>query len=182
MTALRALALILLAAPAAAEDPGWDQAGRALELRAHARLMALDRSLPAQFESDGCSGGLSAAWSAAAGALPVFARAHREVPPFEPCCVIHDRAYHAAGGAGTAEESYAARLAADRDLRHCVLETGVQRQGELAALYGVRGAQVDAAYQHLARSVYYAVRFGGAPCSGLSWRWGFGFGPCRSGN
>lgn len=182
MTALRALAFFLLAAPAAAEDPGWDQAGRALEMRAHAWLMQLDRSAPAPFKSDGCSGGLSAAWSMAAKALPVFARTHQEAPPFEPCCMTHDRAYHLAGTAATAEDSYAARLEADRVLRQCVLDTGEARRSELAVLYGASEAQVEAAYAALARSVYYVVRFGGGPCSGLSWRWGFGFAHCGAGD
>lgn len=184
MTARKVLALAgaLLWTPAFAEEPGWDQAGRALEIRAHARLMEQDRSTLAPFESDGCSGGLSAAWRIAADTLPAFARAHEEAPPFEPCCVAHDRAYHTAGGAAEAEESYMARLTADRALRQCVLDTGRARQAGLAAQYGVSEAQAASAYRSLARSVYYAVRFGGGPCSGLSWRWGFGFEHCGRGD
>jgi hypothetical protein len=174
--------LALAGSGAAAQGAGWDQAGRGLELRAHARLMDLAQQQPAPFETDGCSGGLSAAWRMASRSLPAFARAHEDQPPFEPCCIAHDRQYHGAAGAQTAADSYAARLDADQDLRACVLETGAQRKADLAELYGVSEEQAEAAYAALARAVYYAVRFGGGPCSGLSWRWGYGFAHCRSGD
>lgn len=165
-----------------AQDAGWDQAGRALEMRAHTRLMKQVGQTPDPFESDGCSGGLSAAWRMAARGLPAFADTHEDAPPFEDCCVAHDRSYHNAGAAATAEASYAARLDADRLLRACVLEVGEGRRPALSAQYGVNAAQVDAAYETMARAVYYSVRFGGGPCSGLSWRWGFGFAACGRGD
>ncbi|MEL7212553.1 MAG: hypothetical protein AAGK92_07815 [Pseudomonadota bacterium] len=78
--------------------------------------------------------------------------------PFESCCVSHDRAYHAGGSAMTARGSYVERLAADRAFQMCVAETG----GEVVS---------DALFQ--------AVRLGGVPCSGLSWRWGYGRPRCQ---
>jgi hypothetical protein len=172
----------LLAGPAMAGSPPADPMPPALELRAHERLMrSLDATTrtPAPFETDGCSGGLSAAWETIAAAFPDFAEAHRDRPPWEACCITHDRAYHDAGGAVSVAESLAARLAADETLRLCVIETGDRRTPEVAALYGLPEETVRTGYAALAAAMFRAVRLGGAPCSGLSWRWGFGFPACR---
>ena len=190
-----AVLLALWASPAPAQealdqapdqDPvqAWDHLGRGLELKGHQALMqqVATAGAPNPFTTDGCSGGLSSTWQAVAAYWPQFARDHQQQPPFELCCVSHDRAYHQAGAAQVAVDSYAARLAADRALQLCVVETGQARQAELAVLYGVSELQVAEAYELLAGSLYYAVRFGGGPCSGLSWRWGYGYEACWSGN
>ena len=49
-----------------------------------------------------------------------IAAAHEGVPPWEGCCVTHDRAYHAGGADPDPEASYAARIAADEELRRQV--------------------------------------------------------------
>jgi len=174
--------LLLLASPVIAQD--WDQLGRGLELKAHEVLMAQVAKVgaPAPFTTDGCSGGLSSVWQSVAAYWPQFARDHQQQPPFESCCVSHDHAYHDAGSANTASDSYSARLSADRRLQACVMATGTGRSAELATLYEVSEAQVAEAYELLAGSMYYSVRFGGGPCSGLSWRWGYGYDQCWSGN
>ncbi|PCJ06922.1 MAG: hypothetical protein COB16_12400 [Rhodobacteraceae bacterium] len=171
---------LLLTAPAAAQD--WDQLGRGLELKAHAALMSQAAAAPAPFTTDGCSGGLSSTWQSIAAYWPQFARDHLAQPPFETCCVSHDHAYHNAGSALNASDSYEARLLADRRLQACVIDTGEVRRTELATLYQVSEAQVVEAYELLAGSMYYSVRFGGGPCTGLSWRWGYGYEQCWSGN
>ena len=162
----------------------WDQLGRGLELKAHQALMKQVEkvSSPQPFTTDGCSGGMSSAWQGVAAYWPQFARDHQQQPPFESCCISHDRAYHDAGSALTATDSYEARLSADRTLQSCVIETGRARRDELAVLYGVSPSQVTEAYELLAGSMYYSVRFGGGPCSGLSWRWGYGYDQCWSTN
>lgn len=186
MTNPRTMALALLMLMAAMTPvAALDELGKGLELPAHGLLMDRIRAAdgtPDAFVTDGCSGGLSATWETVAASWPQFAADHQDNPPFEPCCVIHDRAYHDAGGAQTAEQSYAARLEADRALRTCVLETGASRRDELAARYAVDPLRVTQAYELIASGMYYAVRFGGGPCSGLAWRWGFGFDQCWSGN
>ncbi len=121
---------------------------RRVEERQHARLLEVQDAPLTAFVSDGCSGGLSSVWNGV-GADPL---------PFEGCCVSHDRAYHAGGGAATARGSYVERLAADRAFQACVAETGSQ-------------VMADALFQ--------AVRLGGGPCSGLSWRWGYGRPDCQ---
>jgi hypothetical protein len=181
MRAAAAAIAVILAAPVLAEPPA-DPMPRAFELRAHERLMrSLAMTGPAlsPFETDGCSGGLSAAWETVAAAFPDFAAAHRDRPPWEGCCVTHDRAYHAAAGATTAGESVTARLSADGALLLCVMETGDRRAPEVAALYDLSEEAVRAGYEAVAAAMFRAVRLGGAPCSGLSWRWGFGLPACR---
>ena len=112
--------------------------------------------------------------------FPSLAGIHRDRPPWERCCLTHDRAYHGAGGAREAEASYDLRLAADKALEICVRATGVARIPELSARYDLTERQVEAAYNVLAKTMFDAVRVGGLPCSGLSWRWGYGYPPCSS--
>ena len=136
-----------------------------------------DESLSA-FSTDGCSGGLSTAWRAMSKRFPALAEAHEDTPPWERCCETHDRAYHAAGGAKEPHESYDLRLAADEALKVCVLETGRLRATDLATRYGLSEEQIGNAYKAIANTMFDAVRAGGLPCTGLSWRWGCGYPPC----
>lgn len=130
------------------------------------------------FVSDGCSGGLSASWSVIAEYLPTFAKAHQTTPPWEYCCVNHDRSYHAAGTSSDPETSYSARLEADETLQGCVLETAEQRMAELTELYGLTNTEIRSAYSAISTSMFIAVRLGGGPCTGLPWRWGYGYQNC----
>lgn len=183
---LGALAVLCLAALALwlGGDLFWtsaDKVRRDLELKAHETLMRIAKEKhPNRFGSDGCSGGLSRAWRAASGRFPALAEIHQDSPPWEHCCLSHDRAYHAAGGAENAAASYASRLAADKALAICVRETGRTRARGLAARYALSEPQVRALYNVLARAIFDAVRVGGLPCSGLSWRWGYGYPPCST--
>ena len=158
---------------------------RALEMPFHQSLMATqartDGAL-SPFETDGCSGGLSEVWRLVAVRFPDFAAAHQSAPPWETCCVVHDRAYHDASASRDADTSYAERLAADRDLQACVVETGESRRDEIATLYQVTPDRVSAAYAAIAGAMFFAVRVGGWPCSGLPWRWGFGYAGCSESN
>ena len=171
--------LLLAAAPGQAEDHGGF--GRALELPAHRALVELREkpdTVQIRFESDGCSGGLSEVWRLGAERFPGFAKVHESAPPWESCCVIHDRAYYDGAEAPDAETSFDARLEADRRLELCVAEMGVSRRDELAEIYGIRPDQVETAYSTIGSAMFWAVRFGGGPCTGLPWRWGFGFPDC----
>ncbi|KUJ76401.1 hypothetical protein AVO45_11415 [Ruegeria marisrubri] len=150
-----------------------------LEMPGHRALMqAREGADLSPFETDGCSGGLSSSWELVADTFPDFASAHENAPPWEACCVIHDRAYHDAGGASEAEASYQARLTADEELQACVIRKGDERVDGIAEYYGVKPEQVRGAYETIARAMFMAVRFGGAPCTGLPWRWGFGYPDC----
>ncbi|WP_260105492.1 hypothetical protein [Phaeobacter inhibens] len=163
------------AANADAEVPGgyWQR----LERTAHHALMqevAAAGGKTAPFTTDGCSGGLSAIWRQMSGTSGTEGG-----PPFEICCIVHDRQYHNAAGIGGADPavsdevelaatSQRARLVADQALRRCV-ETNLSAKDPTIANLA----------SPVAVAIYAAVRFGGAPCSGLSWRWGYGYRPCR---
>jgi len=165
--------------PALAQDDAVF--GKALELPAHRALIAAPARpgvTLGQFESDGCSGGLSQIWRLVADQFPQFARVHQTAPPWESCCVTHDRAYFDGDNAPTAEISFAARLLADQRLEACVVDMGTNRRDELAKVYGIRPDQVEAAYATIGGAMFWAVRFGGGPCTGLPWRWGFGLPDC----
>lgn len=158
-----------------------DKIQRDIELKAHRELiqsLGEDSRRLSAFTTDGCSGGLSKAWQIVSDRFPAFAKAHETTPPWEPCCITHDRSYHSAGGATDAHESYVLRLSADRALRKCVLDTGKRRSADLSAKYGLSEVQIHAAYEAIANAMFDAVRIGGLPCSGLSWRWGYGYPPC----
>ena len=111
-----------------------------MELPAHRALQRV-REAPGTtltpFTTDGCSGGLSDVWRVVADRFPAFAEAHRQAPPWEGCCVIHDRAYHAAGPDAAAELSYAARLQGGPGLATLCGSFGDTDIGDLARLYGL---------------------------------------------
>jgi len=116
-----------------------------------------------------------------ADVFPDFETAQGAQPPWEACCVAHDRLYHDASGARSAEDSFAKRLEADEALRQCVAEQGAASVAELAARYAATEDQIRLAYRVIAEAMYSAVRFGGGPCSGLPWRWGYGYPHCVPG-
>ncbi|WP_373636714.1 hypothetical protein [Yoonia sp. BS5-3] len=172
------LALILCGSAGQAQD--WDLM-RWLEEPGHEALMsriAEPGSALAPFETDGCSGGLSGAWRVVSARFPAFAAAHQAAPPWESCCVTHDRAYHNAGSAADISASFDARLAADRALEACVMATQATRRDELAATYNLTPDQIAWAYERIAGGMFAAVRLGGRPCTGLPWRWGYGYPAC----
>ncbi|MDJ0993144.1 MAG: hypothetical protein QNI90_06195 [Dinoroseobacter sp.] len=180
-----AIAVAALCTQALAEEHGKKGFSgtlqRGFELPAHRGLlnkMTSEDVILAPFATDGCSGGLSASWTVVADLFPSFEEAHEDRPPWESCCLLHDRHYHRAGGALTPEQSYDARLAADEQLRACVVAGGETRVNSLSARYNVSPDQVRLAYSTIGDAMYNAVRFGGAPCSGLPWRWGYGYPGC----
>lgn len=132
------------------------------------------------FTSDGCSGGLSSTWGEFSSRFPEFAQAHGEQPPWEDCCVGHDRHYHDGGSdSGSASDSFDSRKQADLELTQCVVDTGMSRADTLHELYGMNETQTRMLYVGVAESMYRAVRLGGVPCTDLSWRWGYGWPLCR---
>lgn len=171
--------MLAMSLPLAAQETARPSPLDRIEMAAHARLAQVrDGAHLAPFTTDGCSGGLSAIWRAVARQFPGFADVHRDTPPWESCCVTHDRAYHMAGPDPAPAASFEARLQADRTLRACVQDTAAGRRAELADQYGMTAAQVDNAYAAIAAAMFEAVRLGGAPCSGLPWRWGYGWPDC----
>jgi hypothetical protein len=126
------------------------------------------------FTTDGCSGNLSANWGGLADSLPGFADEFGDKPPWEDCCVAHDKDYWS----GSVIDGYSSRLNADQELRQCVVDTGARLTPELSARYSVTDENVDRAFSVVADLMYKAVRLGGQPCSLLPWRWGYGWPNC----
>lgn len=98
--------------------------------------------------SDGCSGGMSAAYA------PLPQEIHDrfgETLPWHQCCVEHDRAYYYGG---SREE----KRAADEALKQCVARTA----GDETLMLLLGGA------------MQLAVTIGGLPCFPTPYRWGYG--------
>lgn len=178
MTLLQAtIAAVFLASPITAQTA----IERIIELPAHGRLETLrtdTNNTLAPFETDGCSGFQSQTWEFIASQIPSFETVHGKNPPWENCCVTHDRAYHIGGFDRTPSASFEARLKADEKLYACVIQTASDRDVELSQTYGMTTQQIKAAYTAIAKTMFLAVRLGGAPCTRLPWRWGYGYENC----
>ncbi|PSL19307.1 hypothetical protein [Shimia abyssi] len=150
-----------------------------LEMWRHERLQkTVDDAKLSPFTTDGCSGGMSAAWKTVASLFPDFEDVHDRTPPWEGCCVTHDQAYHAGGAEPSSEAGFLARLKADEALRVCVAGSVSGKSEELQAEYNLTDQQVIWGFETVADAMFDAVRIGGAPCSGLPWRWGYGRPQC----
>ncbi|VAW93295.1 hypothetical protein MNBD_GAMMA21-945 [hydrothermal vent metagenome] len=128
-----------------------------------------------EFETDGCSGGLSDAWNGFAKISPEFKEHFNERPPWESCCVTHDRAYWK----GDTEDGFNQRLQADIILRQCVLNYGTENSNRLAKKFNVSEEKILTQIKLTSTLMYHAVRLGGKPCSYLPWRWGYGWPHCE---
>ena len=163
-------------------SPFLDDRERSLELGRHERLLNETQNPDhhlSDFTTDGCSGGLSVGWQHLSEKIEFLKTVHGDLPPWESCCVSHDRLYHEAGERTfSAEMSFEARRKADEELRTCGLETGVGRASELSEQYGLTVEEVGLVYEVIGDLMYRAVRIGGIPCSGLPWRWGYGWPEC----
>jgi hypothetical protein len=166
----------------ASKDKPPDSIDR-LELRRHAEMLSTMRTNDtalAAFTTDGCSGGLSIGWQYLAMQVAAVRSTHGELPPWEACCVEHDHLYHAAVPVeSTPEDSFRARKQADEALHSCVIDTGFDRATSLSNDYEVSIETVEGLYTSIADLMYRAVRVGGVPCSGLPWRWGYGWPQCE---
>ena len=179
-------AITLLAGCGPAPDTdssGIDALERQLEIDRHEQLLSRKSEPGAtvtDFTTDGCSGGLTIGWEYLAGKITDFQTLHGKQPAWEACCVAHDRRYHKGGARQiTADKSFLLRQQADLELRDCVIATGSLRAPVLYEEYGLLTNQVEILYISIADLMYRAVRIGGIPCSGLPWRWGYGWPTCN---
>jgi hypothetical protein len=127
-----------------------------------------------RFKSDGCSGGMSSAWSHLSDLVPKFADYAGNEPPWEHCCVAHDRQYWR----GVSDDGYGVREKSDTQLRQCVQLTGESKSKQISAELGLAAQDITELISLTSELMYQAVRIGGAPCTGLPWRWGHGWPPC----
>ncbi len=152
-----------------------------VEVWRHGRLQSTREENPEAllpFTTDGCSGGMSSAWAALARNFPGFARVFEHQAPWHDCCVSHDEAYHLGGVDPQAEVGYFARLEADQALRQCVRDVAGAQAADLAVQYESTEEDVTQMIHFVADRMFDAVRVGGLPCSGLPWRWGYGWPQC----
>ena len=127
-----------------------------------------------EFSTDGCSGGMSSVWTSVAEIAPLFAERLGQQPPWEYCCVAHDRHYWR----GESIDGYNKRLQADQELRHCVRLSAKLHGQQLATSLGLPSREINEMIKLTADLMYAAVRAGGKPCTGLPWRWGHGWPEC----
>ncbi len=128
----------------------------------------------ATFTTDGCSGSLSKNWELLANTFSGFKNDLGDKPPWEACCIAHDKVYWR----GNVVDGFAKRKQADVELRSCVIATGAELAPELSSRYSVSDEKVRQAFSLSADLMYRAVRIGGQPCSLLPWRWGYGWPNC----
>jgi len=126
------------------------------------------------FKTDGCSGGQSDSWAYFADVFPLFVTHFGKRPPWEACCVAHDRLYWQ----GETEDGFKKRQQADLTLKQCVIAVGEDLAPNLAARYGLNPDDVMRTFNITGELMYRAVRVGGKPCTPFSWRWGYGWLPC----
>lgn len=160
-----------------AEDSVLSEVDRILEEKSLKKLRFVQRSgdtVIKAFQTDGCSGGMSESWQRIADTLPVFAEEYGEKPPWENCCIQHDRAYWQ----GMAIDGFSKRLKADRAMRNCVIKRGKALAPALAHQYELSEKYVVQLFISAANLMYFAVRIGGKPCTPLPWRWGYGWPEC----
>ncbi|MXU66508.1 hypothetical protein [Oceanomicrobium pacificus] len=182
-----ALGLPVLPAALPAQDRSAEEEGRMgglhrrFERPAHedlAEVRSRTGATLAPFTTDGCSGGMSASWELLAREFPSLAEDIGQKPPWAECCVIHDRAYHEGGSDPDPDASYDARLQADRQLEACVTGWDDAEAARLRARHGLDRDDWTRLMALTAGSMYLAVRAGGGPCTGLPWRWGYGWPDC----
>lgn len=178
MAAMGLAALLVLASPGSASA----QFSEFFESLLHQRLIASMQADPeplTPLKSDGCSAGTSKGWAFFAASFPAFAKVHGGRPPWESCCLAHDKRYHAGPPRNAdAATSVSLRKSADEEARQCIIGTAARREQALAAAYRINRREVARIYRAIADTTYNAVRAGGAPCTGLDWRWGFGLPNC----
>ncbi len=152
-----------------------------INLQEHLAAVKIDlQSIKVEFSTDGCSGGLSVGWQYLSSKIERIEGIHGLRPPWESCCITHDHVYYSGGERfATPAYSYQLRRQADQALRDCVIETGRMRMNELRIQYHISGEDVNRLYAVIGAMMYQAVRIGGMPCTGLPWRWGYGWPQCN---
>lgn len=139
-----------------------------------AQVQANPQNKLAPFTTDGCSGGLSEGWSTLSKIFPAFKAKFGDAPPYESCCVVHDRDYWR----GETEQGYAKRLQSDETLRACVIDYGKQHRSEFAREFSLSEDTIEKNFTITANLMFHTIRLGGKPCSYLPWRWGYGWANC----
>ena len=136
-----------------------------------------EQTIRTPFVTDGCSGNVSKAWSEVVGQLSsIFSDIderyfNAQNIPFEYACEAHDKLYHEGTG------GYVGRLQADNTLRREILEYAITHTDDIKRRTRLKTDESAIfLYETIADIIYRGVRLGGAPCSGESYAWGYGYG------
>lgn len=130
------------------------------------------------FTTDGCSGGMSDGWQYMARIMPLFKNKFGAKPPWETCCIEHDKTYWQ----GETRNGFEARLKADQSLRQCVIDFGQKYSEEYSREFKLDAKIIQTNFTITAELMYRAVRVGGQPCTVFAWRWGYGWPHCQNNN
>ena len=164
----RILLIVMLASPFPALADAFSEAMMLLENQQMQRL-ARQQTKPGvvidAFRTDGCSGGMSEAWTFMAEISPEIAEIIGAKPPWENCCVAHDESYWR----GESQNGFEKRKQADLALRACVRREGGLQSAEISRQLGLPQQEVVELFNNTADLMYQAVRLGGGPCTGLPW-------------
>ncbi len=166
--------LLLLSLSASAQSLLQEGVREFEELRLRQLEMVQAEAQIEAFTSDGCSGNLSQGWEFLADSMPGFVDQFGQRPPWEHCCIDHDRSYWR----GEVVDGFEQRAQADEMLRQCVIANGDELAPRLAVKFELTEAQVREGFLLVADVMHRAVRLGGQPCSLLPWRWGYGWPNC----
>lgn len=156
---------------------------KSLEEKRLQRLVVAKRgTIIRPFTTDGCSGGLSAGWEYFSDKFVSFSKQFGQQPPWQQCCVEHDKAYWQ----GETRNGYNLRLQADNQLKSCVEDTGTHLKLEPDRKLNIKNSgnttddneDIVLSFRIAAELMYRAVRLGGKPCAPFPWRWGYGWPHC----
>lgn len=162
MPKVKRLALLglsgLLLAPLALADTLLGEGMREIENFRMRQLQSVQNNGQlAAFNTDGCSGNLSRNWAWLAKSLPEFKEQFGQHPPWEDCCVEHDKSYWN----GSAIDGYNQRVTADHELQQCVIATGVNLAPKLSVKHSISEDNVQRTFGLVADLMHKAVRLGG---------------------
>lgn len=170
---------LLCAPPQTLADPLQDAIEKIEQTLEQKRLHRLERAkqgaVLAPFTTDGCSGGLTVGWEFLADKFPKFQTRFGQLPPWQSCCVAHDKQYWL----GTTANGFQLRVDADKALKSCAEQTGRELAPSLSKQYRIGEKEIIAAFNVAAELMYRSVRLGGQPCTVFAWRWGYGWPLCE---
>ncbi|MFT5398236.1 MAG: hypothetical protein ACI8XW_001026 [Gammaproteobacteria bacterium] len=105
------------------------------------------------------------------------------IAPLFFCCIACriGRLHQFISVLATTTNAHHAKAEADDELRSCANLWGVEKGDDWAKQLEVNRQEILGITRLTAELMYSAVRLGGAPCTGLPWRWGHGWPECQPG-
>ena len=150
-----------------------------VEIDRHERLAATRKAAGvtlAPFVSDGCSGGQSAGWALASSRFDFLLSVMAATRHRESCArSMTKSATRADRQMPTQRPALKRGVSQTSNCAHAYAGLARSERKILMTEYGLGRDEVTLLYRGIADAMYRAVRLGGAPCTRLPWRWGFGW-------